>query len=168
MTVLGAGLCPAGSSAAGFGVPTVATSPINVPFPDAQTGRTQGGYQVGLTSGDYSFTSDGRVVGVANVKSLVQHAITTTFGSSAVPNFGLQLPGGDKTSGYKQRIESRLRNALAGLVAQNLIQIVSVSVADMPNNSAGTIGTLTWRDLTAPAPWTPGTGAPSNQYTTAF
>lgn len=168
MTVLGAGLCPAGTSVAGYGVPTVATLLSRIPFPDPVTGLPQSGYQVGVASGDYSFTTDGRLVGCGTVKSLVEHACLTLFGSSAVPGFGLQLPGGDKGTGYSKRVTARLTSTLSALVAQRIISIVSIVVQDAPNNPSGTIGSLTWRDLTAPSPAALNGGAPSNEYTTRF
>lgn len=168
MTVLGVGFAPAGAYPCGHGVSTQAPAPILVPYPDPTTGLAQSGYQVNPATGDYLFTPDGRMVGCATVKALVEHACATLFNSSAVAGFGLQTPGGVKSTGYEQRVAAKLTASLAYLVKNNIIQIVRIKVTGMPNNVSGTVGVLTWRDLTAPPSNALNGGRSTSLQTTSF
>jgi hypothetical protein len=128
------------------------------------SGLGQSGYQVDPQTQDYDFTSDGRQIGCPTVKALVEHACSTLFNSSAVAGFGLQLPNGVKGDGFLAQVSARLTNCLSAMVAQGLIAIVSITVANMANPD-GTFGLLTWRDLTAP-PAGFNASTPSNEYRT--
>lgn len=165
---LGAGATAAGSTAAGYG--TFITAPVTstVPYPDAQTGLPQTGPLVDPRSQDYVYTADGRQVGFATVPALVQFCLRTTLNSSAIRGLGIGLSSlQDKTPNFQRQVSAVLSQALAPLVKQGLVQIVSVDTADSPYQPSGTVGILTWRDLTQ-APVGGVTGAPTNEYKTAF
>lgn len=166
MTVLGAGIAPAGACPAGYGTPSPAPAPPGAPYPDPVTGLAQSGYQVGVPSGDYQWTADGRQVGCPTVRSLVQHAVTTLFNSSAVAGFGLKQPGGVKGPGYATQVSASLSNCLSQVVALGWMEILSIVVFDAPNPD-GTIGVMQWKDLTAPPP-PANAGSSYNEVTTRF
>lgn len=149
---IGAGLCPAGIAPAGYGVPDTVGPPASIPLPDPKTGLAQTGRFLDPTTKDYAFTSDGRLQGMPTVRQLVQLAIKTTLGSSALIDLGIDMKRiRDKADGFDQKVTSVLTDAIAPLVRQGLVQIDSVEVFDEPNPDAA-IGILNWTDLTTGQP----------------
>lgn len=148
---IGAGFAPAGSSAAGYGVPDAAPIPGIAPLPDTKTGLSQTGRFIDPVTKDYAFGPDGRLYGMATVPQLVQLAITTTRGSSAVPDLGEEFTKiQEKGPAFPRQLASSVGNCLSDLVKRKLVQVVSV-VATEPsargNPDAG-IATLKWLDMT--------------------
>jgi hypothetical protein len=134
---IGAGLFPAGLFPAGFGQPEQAGPPATALLPDPSTGQTQTGRLINQQTGDYVFTADGRLEGMATVSQLVLLAIKNIDLSQ------IQQKG----PGFERALAARVQAAVADLVTRGLVQIISVVQAATSNPDAG-IAVLTWRDLT--------------------
>jgi len=146
---IGAGGCPAGSSSAGYGVPDSAAVPNNALLPLPANGLPQTGRALNPTTKSYSFTTDGRVVGCPTVQQLVQLALTTIFNSSAQAGLGSKLSLiQEKGSDYGQQVTAAITDALADLVKDKLVQIVSVTVLQPSSSPDAGIAVLQWIDLT--------------------
>jgi hypothetical protein len=146
---LGVGMAPGGSSSGGYGVPDSAAVPVNAVLPSPVTGFSQSSRALNPATNSYSFTPDGRIQGVATVPGMVQLALTTVVGSSAITTLGQSFTTiQEKGANYPSQVTSAISSALAYLVNQKLVQIISVSVADVASNPDGTICQLSWRDLT--------------------
>jgi hypothetical protein len=146
---LGAGACPVGSSAAGYGVPDRAFAPNNAMLPGIRTGLSQSGRFIDPTTKSYAFQADGRLKGVSTVPQLVQIALSTVLGSSAVATLGQTFSLiAEKGPDYQRRVTSAIESALANVVKQRLVQIVSVDVQLYPAAPDAGVATLKWRDLT--------------------
>lgn len=146
---IGAGGAPAGTSAAGYGVPDKAFVPNNAILPDLRTGVAQTGRAIDPTTKSYTFTSDGRLRGVGTVPQLVQLALSTIRGTSVIPTLGqtfMQIQ--EKGSDFAGRVTNAVNVALADLVKQQLVQIVSVTVQQPPSNPDAGLGLIKWIDLT--------------------
>jgi len=150
---LGAGVCPAGTSAAGYGVPDAGTSPNSAIFPDPLTGLPQTGRSVNSATGDYTFTADGRTQGMATVPQLVYLAVKTVFGSAALSPGAIQPLGVDISNvqeqgpNFERQISSALATALSPLVRQGLVTILGLKLLPV-DNPDGVAPYLTWRDNT--------------------
>jgi len=146
---LGAGACPAGSSAAGYGVPDKGTQPNSSILPDALTGLPQPGRLIDPTSQDYVFTSDGRLEGFGAVDQLVQLALRTQIGTSAIATLGIDMTQAtEQGADFQRRVATMVANALGPLVNQKLVQIVSVTLQQTPSNPDAGVAIVKWRDLT--------------------
>lgn len=137
---VGAGRCRASAVPAGYGAIDVAPAPVLVPVPDPQTGLPQTGRFVDQTTGDYTFTVDGRVQGMPTVYQLVLLAIERADVSSLT----------EKGSNYKQQVATILQNALSALVVAKQVEIKRVVVIDrLPGtNPDATVAVVFWKDLT--------------------
>lgn len=140
---VGAGGCPAGTSQAGYGVVAGAPAPDETPLPDPSTGLSQTGRYIDQTTGDYTFTVDGRVQGMPTVYQLVLLAIENVKLSSLT----------EKGPNYRQVVTAILQDALADLVASQQVEIRSIVVIDLQpgQNPDATVAMLFWRDLTTGA-----------------
>jgi len=146
---IGAGGCPAGSSSAGYGVPDKANVPNNAILPLPINGLPQTGRAIDPTTKSYTFTADGRIVGAPTVQQLVQLALTTVQGSSCIPPLGQTLSLiREKGTNYAQQVTAAITNALANLVKNKLVQIVSITVQQYPSSPDAGIAILQWIDLT--------------------
>jgi hypothetical protein len=146
---IGAGGAPAGSSAAGYGVPDRAFVPNNAVLPDLRTGFSQTGRAIDPTSKSYTFTSDGRLRGLATVPQLVQLALSTIRGTATIPTLGqtfMQIQ--EKGSDFAGRITNAVNLALADLVKAQQVQVISVNVYQPPSNPDAGLGWIKWKDLT--------------------
>lgn len=146
---IGAGAAPGGIAPGGYGVPDAATSPINAPLPLPQNGLPQSGRAIDPTTRDYIMGSDGRLQGVDTVTQLVQLAITTTLGSSAMPTLGQSFAQVKEIGpGFIQQVTAKVASALAPLVNQGLVELVNVQVTQSQQNRDAGIVQFAWRDLT--------------------
>ena len=148
---IGAGACPAGTSAAGYGVPDKAFTPNNAVLPDVRTGLPQTGRAIDPVKKSYFFAADGsgRLQGQATVPQLVALALTTIRGSDAIPLGQTFSQIQEKGANYAQRVTAAVQLAFADLVKQNLAQVVSVSVQTPPSNPDAGLGLVKWIDLTS-------------------
>ncbi len=146
---LGAGSCPVGSSAAGYGVPDKAFAPNNAVLPGIRTGLPQSGRFIDPTTKSYVFLTDGRLKGVSTVPQLMQIALTTVSGSSAVAGLGQSFTTiAEKGSDYQRRVATGVAAAVADIVRQRLAELISVDVQVPDSNPDGGICRIQWRDLT--------------------
>lgn len=143
---VGAGGCPAGAVPAGYGSVDQAPAPVLVPLPDpitglSDTGRAIAPQNAAQGAGDYSFTPDGRLVGMPTVNQLVLLAIENLDLSSIT----------EKGANYAARVTALIQGALAPIVAQKLLLVRSISVLPTPNPD-GSIAMVYWTDLTKGTP----------------
>ena len=138
---VGAGLCPAGFSPAGYGLIDTAVAPGPTALPDPRTGVSDGGRYINQSTGDYVFTSDGRLLGMPNVYQLVLIALENTIDFSRLQEKGPNFP---------KVVRTIIQNALADLVTKKMIQIRKIVVqSGQPNmNPDATIAIVNWVDLT--------------------
>ncbi len=151
---IGAGLCPAGASPAGYGVPDRVGPPNAVALPHPVTGLPQGGRYLDPKTGDYVFTSDGRLQGMANVQQLVLLALRTTIGSSSLPTMGNAIARiTEKGPDFQRQLATVIADAFAPIVNQKLARLDAVRVLDTPNPD-GAFAYVEWTDLTTQTPQT--------------
>lgn len=146
---LGAGFAPAGTSAAGYGVPDSATVPNNALLPDVRTALPMTGRFINPATGDYSFTADGRIQGMATVPQLVLLAIMTVQGSSVIPTLGETFTKiQEQGPNLAQQMNAAMTNALSDLVKRKYVKINSVTVQQSPSNIDAATILMKWTDLT--------------------
>ncbi len=137
---IGAGLAPAGTSPAGFGVPETAGAPAINPLPDPKTGLSLTGRYIDQKTGDYVMLADGRLQGMATVEQLVLLALNSVDFSDLL----------DKGPNFRATFANRVQNALADLITKKWVQIRAITISE-PNPDAG-LAVLDWVDLTTGAP----------------
>lgn len=144
---VGAGGCPAGASPAGYGVIDTAPAPNLTPLPDPTTGLSQGGRNIDPSTGDYTWSADGRLQGMPNVEQLVLLAIENADFSTLT----------EKGPSYVQQVKTIIENALAYVVVQKLVLITNIAVlSNLPNtNPDAAIALVYWIDLTTGEAATP-------------
>ena len=143
---VGAGLCPAGTSCAGYGVIDVAPAPNFTPLPDPKTGLAQTGRYLNAPNTqtgkgmDYSFSPDGRVQGMPSVYQMVLIAIENADFTQVQ----------EKGPNYKTQLRTIVQNAVAYLVTSKQLQVKSIVVlANTPGqNPDSAIAILNWFDVT--------------------
>jgi hypothetical protein len=137
----GAGLAPAGLSLGGFGSVFLPPVPNFVPLPDVRTGLSDSGRFINQRTGDYQFTSDGRLQGMPGVDQLVLLALLNNIDLSALQ---------EKGPNFARTLTSIVQTALSDLVTRKLILITSISVIE-PRQDSG-IAVVNWLDLTTGEP----------------
>jgi len=148
---LGAGFAPVGSSLAGFGVPGSADGPTGVVFKNTDDQRTTAtqltGRKIDKFTRQYTFGSDGRIVGQSTLQQLVQIAWQTVKGSSADPTIGQELGTIDVIgSDHTTRVANLLTAPVQAFIDQGLMKILSIDVSRV--GVSGTIANVRWVDLT--------------------
>jgi hypothetical protein len=156
---LGAGLAPAGTSQAGFGVPDTAAVAVDAILPDPVTGFAQTGRYLNFTLGDYAFTADGRLQGQSTVSQLVTLALTEVRGSSAIPTLGQTFTKiQEQGANVQQQLTSAVRQALADLIKRNFVKLTNVAITPISTaqgtNPDGQRILVQWVDLTTGQPQT--------------
>jgi len=147
--MLGAGAAPAGIAAAGYGLSSSATAPQNAVLPDPQSGLPQTGRAIDPATGDYILTADGRTLGMSTAQQLVQLAISTTLGSSAVASLGQALSAiKEKRPGFQRQAATAVQAALANAISSGVIALLSVKVIEPKTNPDAAVIEFVWKDLT--------------------
>jgi hypothetical protein len=145
----GAGYAPAGTSSAGYGVPDSAAVPNNAILPAILTGLPQTGRSINPQTGDYVFTTDGRLMGMDTVPQLVILALTTTLGSSVLPTLGQAFTLiREQGPNFSQQLTATVNAALADLVRRKFVAVKSVTVQQPPSNPDAGTCLVKWTDLT--------------------
>jgi hypothetical protein len=142
----GFGIQPAGLSPAGVGTP--ATAPANSGFAlrNAFDGSAAGSRKLDPATNQYAIDSYGRVTGMSSAQQLVQLAIKTDKGSSAVRKLGNELYKIDRiTDNFNRRVNDVITNALTDLVNRKLIAITSIEAQQVQGSRAFII--IKWTDL---------------------
>lgn len=146
---IGAGAAPAGTSAAGYGVPDAAFAPVNAILPAVRTGLPQTGRAIDPASKSYVMQVDGRLQGMATVPQLVGLAVTTIRGSSCLPTLGQTFSQiQEKGTNFVQQVTAAIQTALAGLIANKQVSLGVVSIVQSPTTPDTAIVQFTWTDLT--------------------
>lgn len=150
----GFGLQPAGSTPAGLGTPSTADVPGGALLRDTATGKSLGSRKIDPVSRDYELDANGRIVGEHDVRHLVQMALTTLKGSSAMRVLGLNRTGLARITGdFERRVLGAVADAVSHLVSAGLIELIGVS--QYRASTAGGLregqvyARITWRDLTS-------------------
>lgn len=145
---LGAGFCPAGTTAAGYGVPDTGTVPNNALMPDPLTGLPQTGRNINTATGSYTFTADGRTQGMTTVSQLVQLAIRTQRGSSALGAFGIDMSKvQEQGTNFERQLGAAIVLALSNLIKAGLVTVIGITWLPV-DNTDGTAPYVKWRDNT--------------------
>ncbi len=125
----GFGSQPFGSSSFGIGVPASTVAPDKRVFRDPRTSDSLSARRIDPFTRDYVRSDTGMYEGMPATLQMVQIAVSTKKGSSAMIALGHEL---DQitviTAGLEQRVESALREAVAHIVAQKLIEVLGVSM----------------------------------------
>jgi hypothetical protein len=149
MPPIGAGLSPAGSAAAGYGVPDVGTQLPSAILPDVRTGGFQTGRLINPVTKDYVMQANGTLQGFDTVPQLVQLALSTQLGSSALLDLGIDLANAtEKGSDFQRQMATLVANALSPLIGQKLVRLDAVIVQEPPSNPDAGIAIVKWFDLT--------------------
>lgn len=140
----GFGIARYGTAPYGLGTPlTAAGNEGNVLADD--TGKSQGSRVINSRTRRYEFDENGRAKGQINTQALVQLALLTVLGSSAMPRLGEEPSGGVIGANFAQKRKASIQSALADLVRRKLISVVSIEV-DTKRKPIFTL--VRWRDLT--------------------
>ncbi len=124
----GFGHQPAGSSPAGWGTPALADAPCGDILRDPATGRRTGSRRINPLTRDYEMDGCGRILGDHEVRHLVQMAVHTLKGSSAMRTLGLQTTGMSRITGdFERRLLGAVTNAVEHLVSAGLIEVIGVT-----------------------------------------
>ena len=150
---LGAGIAPAGSAPAGFGSPDVAQVPSKVIWPDPVTGLSQTAAKLDARTGQPTFDALGRRQGMSGIQQMVLLRAKTIRGSSVIANLGLQAASGVIGPNTQRQLADAFAVAMADIVAQKLIKILSVTVDQF--SQSGEYVIFRWQDLTTADPSTP-------------
>lgn len=122
-------------------------------FRNEATGLQEGSRKIDPFTRDYVLDDFGRAVGINSVQHLVQMAIHTERGSSAMTELGQQLRKIDRvTDNVEQRVDTTLRAALKHLIDQGLIAILKIETLilnrlDSSQRPGRVFVRLLWRDL---------------------
>ena len=146
MTLLGIGGAPVGSSLVGLGLlvessevrPRIYTKADGSPGSVALLAPSDDG------ASDYQLDSRGREIGSDSTPMRVLLALTTAKGSTPIAAFGLDLSLGVFRADTALRVDAAIRSALAELVKQKLISILSVSFL---KQDLSALVSVKWLDL---------------------
>ena len=142
----GAGIQPAGLSPAGVGTPAIGTANAGTVMRNVTDGTIANARSIDPGTRQYVFDVNGRVTGVSSTRQLVQLAVSTTLGSSAVKQLGTDISRVDRiTENFARRVSDVFSNALAPLVARKLIAINSIDVQQVQGSRAYAL--IKWTDL---------------------
>lgn len=140
--LLGAGLCPAGLSPAGYGIPEqIKVDNRSLIKPDGEQGSSRL-----IVKGDYVLNEHGNHVGANDTKMKVYLALATVKGSAtASPELGqafstLKVIGPN----IQNRISEEVKYALSSLIDSGEIELIS-TVVQRKDSQVKTL--ITWKDL---------------------
>ena len=149
MVVLGMGLCPAGTSIAGWGYNQIADSTTVKLFR-----KSDGSYgnvaALDYSNGDYILDPiTGIPTGENSVQQMVALVCKTSLNSSCLQGFGIDISSIKTiTSNIKQKFELAIRAAVKHMTDKKLIDIISVDVAQIQNQVNSVSVTFKWLDKT--------------------
>lgn len=140
----GFGATPFGTGPYGLGTPATSSSNAGVPLPN-ELGVTQSGRYINPRTRQYEYDANGRAKGMPAVQQLVELAMLTVSGSSAMAPLGEDAPNGVIGTNFVARTTEAIERALARLVSDKLIEITSIEI-----NTANRpiFRVVRWTDLT--------------------
>lgn len=144
MTIVGYGLCAAGTSSAGFGTPATGTDRNRALFITA-TNEVGNAAYINPSTGDYEVDSLGRPVGWDSIQQRVYLALVTAQGSAADPALGLPSKPGVINTASLALLRTQVITALAPLTSKKLIQIVKLEVLQSTDNVNRLTLSLQWK-----------------------
>ena len=150
----GAGLQAAGTSPAGLGTSTPATTPGGAFLRDTKTGKSLGVRKIDPRTRDYVMDSYGRQLGMSYVQHAVQMSLTTERGSAAVQSMGHRLSSlGRITPNFERQVLAILTEAVQPLITLGYIEVVGFRQFAKGDGTNGlqrgaVYGRFLWRDLT--------------------
>ncbi len=140
----GFGIQPAGTTSAGFGAPSRGAEEGGVILRDVNTGASFGSRSIDPRTGDYVMDENGRLVGMNNVRQLVELAVL-----NAAPALGAIDRLNDS---FERAATAVLTDACEPIVRQGLIAIVGVRGVRIGVRGGlrqgQAIYEFLWRDLT--------------------
>lgn len=151
--MIGIGFAPLGFSLVGSGVPDQAQ--VSAPAVFIKADGSQGDAPL-LALGpdnrlDYVLDASGQKVGASSIAMMLLFALRTSFDSSALDGFGLDLSQLAILSASAAKIaDAQVRSALSDMVKQNLVAILSIGFSVSPANgsSGNALISISWMDLT--------------------
>ncbi len=143
----GFGNQPYGSSPYGIGTPITATAPGGAVLRETSTGSSLGSRLINAETRDYVVDENGRIVGMSDVQQLMQIALGTVKGSSAMLGLGHALATLDViTDNVERRVATIVDDAVLHLTSRKLVEILSVVTTRMHAGALHIV--VRWRDLT--------------------
>ena len=130
--VLGAGLCPAGSSFAGFGSPATADPLVRQTLP--QGDGTFGTGRLIDTRGDYVIDANGNVMGTSSAAQLVVLALAPL------------RPAGVISEATISSMKADIAAALKPLVARGIVAVKSITITRVPGAPTRVQREVKWVD----------------------
>lgn len=146
---LGFGLSKFGLSIFGFGDTIHGNTTTAKLFlkPDGAKGNA---IKIDPSTGDFVFDANGNPVGDNSVNQMVYLALKTTYNSSALLNFGIDISNIKTiTSNLDLKFKLAVNAAVKHLTDRNLITIISVDVSTIPNKPTAVQVNVKWRDQTS-------------------
>lgn len=143
---IGLGLCAFGTSVYGFGTPGVSNSTTAKLFikPDGTRGNVA---MIDPQTGDYVLDVNGIPVGDNSINQMMFLALRTTRNSSALLNFGIDISKIKTiTPNIQLKFQLAVNDAVAHLIARNLVTITSVSVTNLLNKPTSIQVMVNWKD----------------------
>ena len=132
---LGLGLCPCGSSIAGFGQPAT-SPPVTAALLALANGQGQGDCAaIDPVTQDFVLDANGNKLGMSSLDQMVYLALFTTLGSCIVADQGIDWPTGVIRDNVIQQNKIAVQNALAPLIKQGLLTLVAVKTTRTGPNS---------------------------------
>ena len=144
----GFGTQRAGSSSSGTGGPAIGQSMPGVVLRDPATQAMSSSRAIDSVARDYQYDAvTGRLLGMNDVRQLVQLAVSTDKGTSAMRSLGNELKGIDRiTSNFERRVTDALNGALSDLISRGLVSIADIVIQRIGPTKV--FVRLEWRDLT--------------------
>lgn len=135
---------------AGVGTPAVGTANAGSVMRNANDGSIANARSIDPGTRQYVIDSNGRITGTTSTRQLVQLAVSTTLGSSAVKQLGNDISRIDRiTDNFARRVSDVFTKALAPLVTRKLIAINSIDVQQVQGSRAYAL--IKWTDLSSGA-----------------
>lgn len=145
MPFIGYGLAPLGSSQFGSGEELEVVLPPPGVFSSKLDGARFGGRAIDPVTRKYVLGDHGRVLGMPKTKQRVQLAVMTVSDSSAQLGLGLALKVRRFGGSWKADVRDAYTQALASLVEEGAIEILSITPERVGSN--GALVATRWRDL---------------------
>ncbi len=146
---MGFGSSGFGSSPYGLGTPSDTDPNGGAILRNAFTAKSQGSRRINPYTRDYVLDAFGRIEGMDTVQQLVLLAVSTELGSSSMTELGHDLKSIDRiTTNFERRVDSVLREALAQVIADRLVEVQGIKVTRLQPQGRAFIQ-LVWRDLTS-------------------
>lgn len=136
-----------GSGPYGLGTPVTASAQGGSVLRDAKTGKPQGSRRLNPETRDFDIDTNGRTLGLGNVRALVELALATESGTSAMQALGQALRTIDRIgTSFQYRVRDTVAAAVKHLTDRNIITIDRTTVEDLGPGKR--LIRVFWRDVT--------------------